>query len=299
MFAVSDGNGGHVMGGEKESSNQVRAEKPLPIRPPVFSMESLMDDDEMFMRGRVRLIDLERASWRGGKNPCLQISSDDDPGIPYRSPEMITGALYGSSTDIWSVGCILFELVTGDRLFEPHASEYGHYTRDADHLAQICEHVGLLPPGAAMRGSRARELFDRYGNIRGIGTDDLEPWPIEQVLTGKYDVSGHDAKALARLLECMLHTDPSKRATARQCLELNRDFFAEIDTLPASEGVDIPLADKEGDMSRVPLDEMARLRNRYHAGRDKRNIPANMDVAPGQTKCGAAPGTSKHPVSES
>jgi serine/threonine protein kinase len=268
MFAVPDHGCGHTLpsgGGFKANHADTAA---LPMLQPVFSMDSLMDVDEMFMQGRIRLIDLERASWRGGKNPCTLICSSDDPGIPYRSPEMISGATYGSSTDIWAVGCILFELATGDRLFEPHRSPTGQYSRDADHLAQIVEHVGSLPPGAAMRGSRARELFDRYGCIRGISFDDLERWPIEQVLIHKYELPAHDAKALARLLGFMLNTDPSKRATARQCIELNRNFFGEIETLPVSDITDPTNAEGQPTMSRIPLDAVAMLKSKPRTGHE-------------------------------
>jgi len=40
----------------------------------------------------------------------------------YRSPEAILGGKYDTSADIWSVGCIMFELLTGDYLFDPHNS---------------------------------------------------------------------------------------------------------------------------------------------------------------------------------
>ena len=37
----------------------------------------------------------------------------------YRSPEVIIGADYNTSADIWSFACTIFEMVTGDFLFEP------------------------------------------------------------------------------------------------------------------------------------------------------------------------------------
>jgi serine/threonine-protein kinase SRPK3 len=51
----------------------------------------------------------------------------------YRSPEVILGGKYGSSADIWSMACMVFELVTGDFLFEPRKGKT--YGRDDDHLA--------------------------------------------------------------------------------------------------------------------------------------------------------------------
>jgi len=37
----------------------------------------------------------------------------------YRSPEVIIGADYNTSADVWSFACTIFEMVTGDFLFEP------------------------------------------------------------------------------------------------------------------------------------------------------------------------------------
>lgn len=37
----------------------------------------------------------------------------------YRSPETIIGVRYSTSADIWSFACTIFEMITGDFLFEP------------------------------------------------------------------------------------------------------------------------------------------------------------------------------------
>ena len=37
----------------------------------------------------------------------------------YRSPEVLLGIEYNESSGIWSLACIVFELATGDFLFEP------------------------------------------------------------------------------------------------------------------------------------------------------------------------------------
>lgn len=46
------------------------------------------------------------------------VLSEDVATRWYRSPEMLLGSLiYGKSTDMWSVGCVLAELVRGEPLF--------------------------------------------------------------------------------------------------------------------------------------------------------------------------------------
>ena len=58
----------------------------------------------------------------------------------YRSPEVILGGEYDETADIWSLACMIFELVTGDYLFDPKKGK--SYRKNDDHLALISELIG-------------------------------------------------------------------------------------------------------------------------------------------------------------
>ena len=49
--------------------------------------------------------------------------TDDIQTRQYRAPEVILGAEYDTSADIWSLACIIFELLVGDLMFDPQAGK--------------------------------------------------------------------------------------------------------------------------------------------------------------------------------
>lgn len=108
-----------------------------------------------------------------------------------------------------------FELATGDYLFEPHAGE--NYDRDDDHLAHIIELLGPIPKEIALGGRLSAVLFSKRGELRNISG--LKPWALVEVLTEKYEWSQEQAAEFSSFLRPMLEYDPSKRATAAECLK--------------------------------------------------------------------------------
>ena len=79
----------------------------------------------------------------------------------YRAPEVIIGAKYDTSADIWSLGTLTFELLTGDYLFDPKSGP--KYSKDDDHIAQIIELLGGYPRHLALSGKHSQEIFNRKG----------------------------------------------------------------------------------------------------------------------------------------
>ncbi len=103
----------------------------------------------------VKIADLGNACW------VNKHFTSDIQTRQYRSPEVILGAKYDTSADIWSLACILFELLTGDYLFDPRGGK--KYSKDEDHLALIYELVGSFPKQIALSGKYSADFFNRKG----------------------------------------------------------------------------------------------------------------------------------------
>lgn len=76
----------------------------------------------------------------------------------YRAPEVILGAKYGMPIDMWSLGCIIAELLTGYPIF-PGEDE-------GDQLACIIELLGMPPTKLLDVSKRARNFISSKGYPR-------------------------------------------------------------------------------------------------------------------------------------
>jgi serine/threonine-protein kinase SRPK3 len=156
-----------------------------------------------------KIVDLGNSCWT-----YKQFSSDIQTR-QYRCPEVLLGAKYSTPADMWSLACLVFELATGDLLFDPRSGD--GYERDEDHLALMIELLGRMPRRVALGGKHSREFFTRQGELRHIRK--LRMWPLSAVLQEKYKYSPQEAAALADFLVPMLNCVPEARATAAQCLQ--------------------------------------------------------------------------------
>jgi serine/threonine-protein kinase SRPK3 len=100
---------------------------------------------------KVKIVDLGNACW------FHHHFSTEIQTRQYRSPEVILGVNYGASADIWSFAAMLFELITGDFLFEPRKGE--SYSKNDDHLAQVIELLGKIPKKFALSGRYSRVII--------------------------------------------------------------------------------------------------------------------------------------------
>lgn len=153
----------------------------------------------------VKIADMGNATW------VEHHFTDDIQTRQYRCPEVILGSKWGVSADVWSVACVVFELITGgDYLFDPASGS--RYSKDDDHIAQIIELLGPLPTALSLSGKYSAEFFNRKGELRHINK--LRYWPLDAVLHDKYLFPKAEAEALASFLGGMLKLEPGKRVNA-------------------------------------------------------------------------------------
>ncbi|KAF8807267.1 kinase-like protein [Phlegmacium glaucopus] len=149
----------------------------------------------------------------GNATPSKKHFTEEIQTRQYRAPEAILGRRdWDARADIWSVACVVFELLTAEYLFDPQG-QGELFSKDDDHMAQIIELLGDFSLEAKMGGKYSRELFDHTGSLRYIRT--LKPWPLKRVMIEKYLYSESDAVLLCGFLEPLLATDMRDRAYAR------------------------------------------------------------------------------------
>ncbi|KPA86841.1 putative protein kinase [Leptomonas pyrrhocoris] len=78
----------------------------------------------------------------------------------YRAPEVLLGLDFTSATDVWSVGCTAFELITGNFLMDPKKKTRDAREMDVEHLAMMMQLIGPLPPEITDIRVRNNDYYD-------------------------------------------------------------------------------------------------------------------------------------------
>ncbi|KIO34399.1 hypothetical protein M407DRAFT_16924 [Tulasnella calospora MUT 4182] len=124
-----------------------------------FVSKDLEDDGSNIV---VKLGDFGHANWTS-----KHLANDILPEL-LRPPEVILGCGWDTSVDIWSLGCLTFEYLTGVNLFIEESSP--NFTILDSLLAQflqLCPET-TYPPEMVARASRRKQYFTRSGQLRRV-----------------------------------------------------------------------------------------------------------------------------------
>lgn len=105
----------------------------------------------------------------------------DDLGIPgsYCSPELILENAAGFGSDLWALGCTLFEIRTGRKPFSPFDDDDDSYL---DAMVQI---LGVLPePWWSETWQERRKLYKDSAGSHGLAVDATAPEEGENTAEG-------------------------------------------------------------------------------------------------------------------
>ncbi|WOL02980.1 hypothetical protein Cni_G11700 [Canna indica] len=176
--------------------------------------------DEMYFRclpksSAVKLIDFGSAAFENQDHSSIVSTRH------YRAPEIILGLGWNYPCDIWSIGCILVELCSGEALFQTH--------ENLEHLAMMERVLGPLPEHMIKKASSSASKYFRRGARLNWPEGAISRESIKAVrkldrlkdLVSSYVDSSR--ASLTDLLFGLLKFEPSERLTAREAL--NHPFF--------------------------------------------------------------------------
>ncbi|KAG9099959.1 serine/threonine protein kinase, CMGC group [Ceratobasidium sp. 370] len=176
---------------------------------PTLALESAKEQEDQVS---VKIADLGNAA-RIGKHV-----TDDIQTRQYRSPEVILRKPWGPAVDLFSLGCVVFELLTGDFLFEPKARE-PLWSRDDDHICQMHEALGPFTHAAAQGGVYSKAIFRSDDTLRNVPARKINMWPLDAVLRDKYEFTAQATDELTSFLRPILALDPAERASAQEAVQ--------------------------------------------------------------------------------
>lgn len=129
----------------------------------------------------------------------------------YRSPEIIMGHKgWNEKIDIWSMGCIVYECITGSYLFKGENEE--------DYITAFIERIGIPSLSFLDDCKYKRDYFNRSDKFKN--SYDLEPLSIDRILQEKYEFDRKTANAIYAIIQPMLTWDIERRWSAESLLSI-------------------------------------------------------------------------------
>ncbi|PBK92967.1 kinase-like protein [Armillaria gallica] len=153
----------------------------------------------------------------GSARPIFTHGQEEISPLSLRPPEIMIGGTWDEKVDIWTFGCLVFELVTGGALFryipcpkfgldEPNFMLYQMICYTGEDFSSELLSVSPL----------AGQFFDSTCNLKG--NPPILDYPFDLSIKKLKVVDEADVLPIAALMRKCLRLDPAQRATAAELL---------------------------------------------------------------------------------
>jgi dual specificity tyrosine-phosphorylation-regulated kinase 2/3/4 len=159
----------------------------------------LKPDNIMFKSDRsheIEIIDFNSACELARK------TADYVQSRPYRAPEVVLDVEYNEKIDMWSIGCIILEMILGHRIFETNS--------EIDLFKKYIEVCGLPNRRFVAKGRRANIFIDRLGKFKVKA--------VPKVSEVKMLLEGFDDE-LIDFVDKLIRIDPDERMNSVEALK--------------------------------------------------------------------------------
>jgi serine/threonine protein kinase len=184
-------------------------------------------------RGKLTILDLGSAHSR----KTCHYKANQFQTLAYRAPEVILGGPYNASVDLWSIGCIIYEIFVGLPFLDLERDGFDSRPWQREALYQIIGRIGYIFPFCVENCSLVEEFF--YTSPSGSSLDMYEGYqrsnymnPARRLLAVLQKESDEralpekQARSFALLLDSIFQYQG--RPSADKALQVCRSIFADI-----------------------------------------------------------------------
>ena len=132
----------------------------------------------------------------------------------YRSPEVILEYELNENCDMWSVGCLIYELLTGNPLFDP--DKKNHLSIDQDHILCMISTLGKIPDNLLNKSKNRNIFFKSNGLMKNVYSVPITP--LKDILEKNINLSKTELELLHDFMIKLLEYDPFKRLSPKDAL---------------------------------------------------------------------------------